>query len=510
MDQNERSLRRAGASFWNQSLTQHKLAVWCAALFALSVLPLIVIALYNYPADDDFAYTLPAATAWVQTHSPVAVLQAIAQSTLKTYNSWQGDFISTFLFALNPMILDIKLYFLANWYQLALLCLSVGYLLRSVTAHWINASASVFWIVYPAVMVLVLQFMPSIAHSVYWYNGGQYTTAACGLMLALGLILRCGLPQSARRALFRGLLLALLGFALGGSFFGPALGAFVIFALISAVGLIRKSKARWHALVTLAFFTVAFALSIAAPGNALRQERTGESLSIVSAVVTSVLDSFDLAGRWLSPQLLAVLLLILPALWHPLKASGHAFRHPLLLLLTLYAMFAASLTPGVYTGFGYTTERYLNVVYFYFLITAIGSAVYGEGALIRRLERSEGKIAVPLLQASESLGKRVQCGYLVLCLALLTLGGFANTIMTRPSISAVQSIVTGDAARFYREMQERQEYIRVTDSDVVAVRTLSVIVPVFKPDKLPFQGIYGTVRYMKWYFELFHDGASTP
>jgi hypothetical protein len=45
---------------------------------------------------------------------------------------------------------------------------------------------------------------------------------------------------------------------------------------------------------------------------------------------------------------------------------------------------------------------------------------------------------------------------------------------------------------------------------VVAVGTLFRDRSGFKPDKLPFQGIYGTVRYMKWYFELFHDGASTP
>ena len=77
--------------------------------------------------------------------------------------------------------------------------------------------------------------------------------------------------------------------------------------------------------------------------------------------------------------------------------------------------------------------------------------------------------------------------------------------MNTASISATRSLVTGEAAAFHQEMEARAEYIRVTDSDEVAVRPLTVAVPVFKTDKLPFQGIYGRVRYMKWYYELFYN-----
>lgn len=506
MKKTERAPRKPRVLFLDKSLTQQQLARWCAIVFLLSLLPLIAIALYNYPADDDFGFTLPAATAWVNTHSLGVVFQAIVDKTIETYMTWQGDFTSTFLFSLNPLVFNIKLYFLANWYLLALLCLSVGYLLKGFTTHWLKAPRSVFWIAYTAIMILVLQFMPSIAESVYWYNGGQYTVAVCFLMLSLGLLLRCGQWQSRGRGIIRGVLLAICGVVLGGSFFGPALGAFVILSLIALTGFITKAKYRWHSLVALVFFCAAFAISVIAPGNVLRQERTGESLGMVSAILTSVLDSFDLTGKWLFPQLFAMLMLILPVMWKPLKESGFSFRHPLWMVLMFYAMFAASLTPGVYTGFGYTTGRYLNAIYLYYLIMIIGSAIYVEGAFIRWLEsRQESDAPKHLLLAGEHFGTRFGCIYLALCIALLTLGGFANTIMNTPSISATKSLITGEAAQFSREMAERQEYIRVTDSDVVAVKTLSVIVPVFKPDKLPFQGIYGRVRYMKWYFELFYN-----
>jgi hypothetical protein len=71
-------------------------------------------------------------------------------------------------------------------------------------------------------MVLVLQFMPASPIASTGKRGPVYD---CRLRpdARAGLILRGGC-RSPRAARCFGLLLALLGFALGGSFFGPALG----------------------------------------------------------------------------------------------------------------------------------------------------------------------------------------------------------------------------------------------------------------------------------------------
>ena len=103
-----------------------------AAVFFVSLIPLIVIAVYNYPADDDFNFVLPAADAWVRTGSLVEVVKAIWNKGVDTYASWQGDFVSTALFSITPIIFNIRLYFLSNWFTLALLCLSAGYLIKGV------------------------------------------------------------------------------------------------------------------------------------------------------------------------------------------------------------------------------------------------------------------------------------------------------------------------------------------------------------------------------------------
>ena len=495
----ERMWKRIGC--WR--VDRRKLSIAMLILFFLSLIPLIVIAVYNYPADDDFQYVLPLSTAWLQTGSLWQVLKALVARTWETYQTWQGDFVSTALFGVTPMVFGIQWYFIDNWMMLALVCLSVGYLVKTAVCHCIGADKHTFWIVYSAAMVLVLQFMPSISYSIYWHNGGQYTTAACMLLLAVGVLLRCSLKPTVWRVVCAGL----LGFCLGGSFFGPALGALVLAALWCLTAFIGKGKSRTASAVMLGLLMCSFLLSVLAPGNALRQERTGESVGAVMTVITAVLDSFDLTGKWLTPQLLAMLMLIVPVLWKPLKESRYAFRAPLWIFVMLYGLFSASLAPGVYTGYGWNTARYENAIYFYFLVMALGTAIYCEGAFIRWLERHEQQkpYASQLLAAAKELGVRFSAVYLALVIALTVFGGFAYTIMNTSSVSALKSLATGEAKQFRAEMAEREEYIRVTDSDVVDVKPLSVQPYVFKNDRLPWQGIYGRVRYMKWYFELFYE-----
>lgn len=201
-------------------------------------------------------------------------------------------------------------------------------------------------------------------------------------------------------------------------------------------------------------------------------------------------------------------MLILPVMWTPLKQSEYRFRHPLMTFVVLYGLFAAAIVPGVYTRSDYLAGRYYNILYIYFLILTIGSTLYAEGWLIRRLEKRNDSQAKHLMAATQLLGTRFSMVYLAVCIALTAFGGFAFTIMNTSSISASKSLITGEASRFQQDMLERQEYIRVTDSDVTAVQPLDGQPYVFKQDHLAFQGIYGRIRYMKMYFELFYNAQN--
>ena len=129
-------------------LSQEQMAKVMAILFALMLIPLMAIAFYNYPADDDFPYTVDASAAWVQTRSIGAVLSAIIGKIVHSYQNSFGLFMHPLYNSTNALIFGIEWYFLNNWYVLAMVCLSVGYLLKGVVRGLLNASRSAFWIVY--------------------------------------------------------------------------------------------------------------------------------------------------------------------------------------------------------------------------------------------------------------------------------------------------------------------------------------------------------------------------
>ena len=107
-------------------ISRQMLAKCLAVLFFCSLIPLAAVAVYNYPADDDFEFVLPVSTAWRNTGSLWEAFKAICQKTHEKYMTWQGDFFSTFLFGVTPMVFNIDWYFFDNWMMLAMVCLTIG------------------------------------------------------------------------------------------------------------------------------------------------------------------------------------------------------------------------------------------------------------------------------------------------------------------------------------------------------------------------------------------------
>ena len=100
-------------TIWEILVSQKTLSLLSLLLIVAMLLPLVVIALYNYPGDDDFSFTLPATRAWAETGSLWETLKAVWEKTRITYMEWQGYFVSTFFFGLTPMVFDLDLYFIS-------------------------------------------------------------------------------------------------------------------------------------------------------------------------------------------------------------------------------------------------------------------------------------------------------------------------------------------------------------------------------------------------------------
>ncbi len=80
------------------------LCVILTFLYVLSIIPMLVIGIYNWPSVDDFSMALQPHQTFVQTGNFFATVWSAFTKTIYIYNNWVGYFFSSFLTCLSPSI----------------------------------------------------------------------------------------------------------------------------------------------------------------------------------------------------------------------------------------------------------------------------------------------------------------------------------------------------------------------------------------------------------------------
>ena len=81
-----------------------KLAIITGIVFLLSMLPIWYLAKYARPSGDDYGYSVFTHAAWLESHSILEVIKAGLYTSKVMYDSWNGDFVTTFLFSMMPEV----------------------------------------------------------------------------------------------------------------------------------------------------------------------------------------------------------------------------------------------------------------------------------------------------------------------------------------------------------------------------------------------------------------------
>lgn len=238
----------------------------------------------------------------------------------------------------------------------------------------------------------------------------------------------------------------------------------------------------------------------------------GNTVSVVQTVLETFKASIKEARGFLSLPVLILFLLIAICLWNPIRNSKITFKHPVFLFAGLYTMYAGCIAPGIYTGFGYHKEWYMNAIYFIFLLFLFGSLLILECSFIRKLEKSAAESdavhnmkteAVVILQAFDCFGKRYGIRFLCILICLLVVGMSADVISNIPCVNAVKCLLDGSAKEFHASMKNREAYVlSVENFEDMQLSYYQNAPAIFKHDSLPFNGIYGVIRYYKWYLQM--------
>lgn len=306
-----------------------RLSYLLIVIYALSLIPVLIIGKYDYPSADDFSMGLGTRLVYEATGSLLAVAGKILSETVRYYRTWIGYFTSCLFTTVSPAT------FGEAWYALTpaviLLALHVGVVVffYALMEKALGMNRYVRRCMTVLALFLMVQRMPEGSLRVeafYWYSGaGNYTlTFSAGLLyLAFYVLSVCGVRRK-NRSLFL-VLACIMGFLAGGGNYLSAL-SFAVVSVLFAVYLVKMKTRQGEnsrmgrlcvigRLLPAAFYLCGFAVSCLSPGNRIRggeAEGYGALKSILLSLYYTL--SYPL-NQWMNWAVLLILALAGVIFW---------------------------------------------------------------------------------------------------------------------------------------------------------------------------------------------------
>lgn len=437
--------------------TQRRLALLCCGLLGVSLLPVAAIAFYNHPCSDDYSYGLYVAQAVRAEGSLWEVLAAAGRETAETYLDWQGTFSAVFLMALQPAAFGEGFYALTPYLMAGSLLFSNFFFLKEVCVRRLGMSRWGWLITGCALGFFLIHFAPDPFEGFFWYNGSLFYTFFHSVMLcALALALKF-LRLRGGRGLACGLGAGALCFFVGGGNYPTALLTCVLLLAGFAYSLWKKLPLS-RRVGCLAFFLLevcAFAVSILAPGNAVRQAHFENRPGALQSILLALGAAARCAGEWATLPLVLALLFLCPLFCQCAARLRFSFPLPGLAPAVALCLLGVLLTPPIYAMGGTGAGRMEDLYFDAFVLLAAGVAFYLCGWAVHRpgLWKALRSVRPSLDGAILSL---------VVCFALATaaLPGFSSLT----GVSAGLSLLRGEAQAYHAQVLAQVEVL--SDSSV--------------------------------------------
>lgn len=477
-----------------KSCDLRRLSYLLIVIYALSLIPVLVIGKYDYPSADDFSMGLGTRLVYEATGSLLAVAGKILSETVRYYRTWIGYFTSCLFTTVSPAT------FGEAWYALTpaviLLALHVGvavffYVLME-KALGMNRYARRCMTV--LALFLMVQRMPEGSLRVeafYWYSGaGNYTlTFSAGLLyLAFYVLSVCGV-RSRNRSLFL-VLACIMGFLAGGGNYLSAL-SFAVVSVLFAVYLVKRKIGR---LLPAAFYLCGFAVSCLSPGNRIRggeAEGYGALKSILLSLYYTL--SYPL-NQWMNWAVLLILALAGVIFWMgfaeiefsganakaggaaasekagetvrgaaaPEKAGNGAqavqlgFMAPFPAAVLAYGIVSCVVTPALYAQGNMDAGRIQSTFWLHAVLVLLLLEWYLVGGLYRWFSKEQNALAASCLRNGAGDFVRAILLFFIV-FSLLAVKGNPDFYT---GTSAVSELLDGSAAQYGRENEERLRILK--------------------------------------------------
>lgn len=496
-----------------KSCDLRRLSYLLIVIYALSLIPVLVIGKYDYPSADDFSMGLGTRLVYEATGSLHAVAGKILSETVRYYRTWIGYFTSCLFTTVSPAT------FGEAWYALTpaviLLALHVGvavffYVLME-KALGMNRYARRCMTV--LALFLMVQRMPEGSLRVeafYWYSGaGNYTlTFSAGLLyLAFYVLSVCGVRRK-NRSLFL-VLACIMGFLAGGGNYLSAL-SFAVVSVLFAVYLVKMKIRQGEnsrmgrlcvigSLLPAAFYLCGFAVSCLSPGNRIRGGEA-EGYGALKSILLSLYYTLSYPmNQWMNWAVLLILALAGVIFWMgfaeiefsganakaggaadsetgggaqavqrscgaaaPEKAGNGAqavqlgFTAPFPAAVLAYGIVSCVVTPALYAQGNMDAGRIQSTFWLHAVLVLLLLEWYLVGGLYRRFSKEQNASAASCLRNGAGGFVRAILLFFIV-FSLLAVKGNPDFYT---GTSAVSELLDGSAAQYGRENEERLRILK--------------------------------------------------
>lgn len=458
-------------------ISMKRMAVYAGVLLVLSFIPLLLLGRYNVMCIDDYDYGRQVHDTWMATGSFVQSLQTAWKQNMEFYQNWQGTYISCFLMGLCPMNFNYEIAWVVPILMIGMFAVSTFVLGRHVLCKWLGADHASSCFVMFMLLFMFYQILEAPFEGMYWYNGATHYVLMESVWFFALTAISAGLwSQKKSKETVLCAAAAILAVIVGGGNLVTALQAEIVMALLVLYAAVTNRKKIAVTLIPFITGSIGFLVNVLAPGNVQRSELdTDVGYSAVMSILLSFYHAVVFIIRWTPAFVILIWLMLLPVLWMIAKRSNKRFCHPVWVTVGAVCVLAAMFTPTLYAvgmvGLS-RVDNIIQMVYYLclFMVTTYWMGYFSHRESAKTLDTA-ARTGVGSLPAGdvfglflEKVGVKLTAACLLAALVIWVCTADKNTYT---SISALRSLVNGEAQTFYEEAMER--HALYTDDSIAEV-----------------------------------------
>lgn len=438
-----------------------KFSIVSVIAYIILLIPVLLYSSYIHPFADDYSSS-SVHDAFVNSGNIFSAAKEAAEITAETYNNWQGTFCANFINNLNPNNFSKSFYWITPFIMIGALTFAVVFFADTVFCKWLKLKRSYGVLVSMLLLISYVEFAPCKLETFYWFNGSSiYTLFYSFFLVMLSMIVRVIMSDKNNKTPYCifGMIFA---FLIGGGNYCTALVTIEIIITVLFLLLINKNSSFKYVLLIFISNLISFLINISAPGNNVRSDPQSRQLPVI-AVIKAIFAGGIKMEKWTSFQQLAVFVIAVPVLYLAAKKCKWQFKHPLIVIIYTYLLYASQFAPNLYADSTTGPQRLLNIAFYFYYIIILFDIFYVLGWITKKYPKLiNGNIIKNIFT------KKNIFAVLLILLVGTFCGCYNYGITEMASVGTAVSIVEGTAKEYKEEFEVIDNYLEKSeDSDVV-------------------------------------------